>query len=98
MEAKTKKDGSELVERLTQEDKLHLIAVVADQVARKYRIKDACDLWGVGWEACQVAEATWKGGGTLAGRTKWAIQLAMNREAAYPMGRRRKELTGTLEN
>jgi hypothetical protein len=48
-------------ERVTDDEKLHLVMQVADEVARKHRIADPCELWGEAWLGMKQAESLWDG-------------------------------------
>ncbi len=44
---------------VSEADVLHLVATVADEVARAYRVDDPCELWSEGWLGSFRAMQLW---------------------------------------
>lgn len=76
--------------RLTEQERLQIVMDCATRIARQYRIADPCELWGAGWEACEVATASWRsdGGATLRGHVMRSVSRTLMRESINPRGSR----------
>lgn len=81
---------------VTEQDKLHLVMQVADEVGRKYRI-DPTELWGAGWLTIKVAEVGWRPTGSFLAYARRCLRTDMRKAAMSPdqlTKRRPNPLTG----
>jgi hypothetical protein len=83
------------VPEVSENDKLHLVIQVASEVAAAFRLEDPAELWGAGWEALSAAVAGWDGRRPLLPFARTWILRQLQREAAFPRGRRKSVLTGS---